>query len=158
MSAGRKVRWRWGIILAAGSCGLGGCATSVPGGADPSGIEAVLERQAEAWNRGDIEAFMGGYVRSDRLRFVGASGVRRGWDATLARYRASYPDRAAMGRLSFEDLEIEPLSPRHAEVFGRYRLERGAPHGDAVGYFTLLAERTPDGWRIVHDHSSAAEQ
>ncbi len=107
------------------------------------------------WNRGDIEGFMKGYVPTEELRFAGASGVNRGYAATLARYRKAYPGKAGMGQLRFSDLEIVPLSGVYAEVFGRYHLKRGGAYEDATGLFTLLMERRLEGWRILHDHSSA---
>ena len=123
--------------------------------ATEAAIRALLKTQVADWNRGDIEAFMKGYVHSEALRFAGASGVNRGFDATLARYRKAYPGKEGMGHLRFSDLEIMPLSRTHAEVFGRYHLKRGGAYEDATGLFTLLMKRMPDGWRIVHDHSSA---
>ena len=114
-------------------------------------IRQVLNAQVAAWNRGDIDAFMRGYWRSPKTEFVGAHGITRGWAATRAHYLATYPNRAAMGRLTFHDLEIEPLCGGAAYVTGLYRLTRAhdAPHG----VFTLLFRRFAAGWRIVSDHS-----
>src|SRR5713226_4570053 len=72
-------------------------------------LRALLNEQAEAWNRGDIDGFMKGYWKSPDTVFVGSCGVQRGWDAVLARYKKSYPDRAAMGHLTFSGLEVTPL-------------------------------------------------
>ncbi len=118
-----------------------------------AGIRAVLDAQVAAWNRGDLEAFMAGYWKSDRTAFVGSSGILRGWQAVLDRYRRSYPDRAAMGRLTFSDLEITVLAPDAALVLGRWQLERAADRPGGV--FTLVARKFPEGWRIIHDHTSA---
>lgn len=135
---------------------LSGCATWGPDGELHSqAIQDVLDRQVAAWNRADIEAFMTGYVTTEALRFAGASGVQRGYQATLQRYRKAYPNKSAMGQLTFSNLEIKPLSRRYAEVFGSYHLKRGGSYKDATGLFTLLFERTAEGWRIRHDHSSA---
>ena len=119
-------------------------------------IERVLADQAAAWNRGDIDAFMEGYAKTPSLRFASGGGVTYGWQQTLDRYKQRYPDRAAMGTLTFSDLDVTPLPPDAALVFGRWRLqtEKGAPDG----LFTLLFRRTGDGWRIVADHTSAAAQ
>lgn len=115
-------------------------------------IGALLRSQAEAWNRGDIEGFMQGYWKSDRTTFAGSSGVLRGWQALLDRYRRSYPDRAAMGRLEFSELEVTPLGPDSAMVLGHWQLERGKDRPGGV--FTLVARRLDEGWRIIHDHTS----
>ena len=120
-----------------------------------SEIRAVLSAQQEAWNRGDIEEFMNGYWRSEETVFVSGDDVTRGWQKVLDRYKTNYSDRAKMGTLTFSDLEITPLSDESAVVLGRWKLERkkDQPHGR----FTLIFRRFPDGWKIVHDHTSAAE-
>jgi len=116
-------------------------------------IQSVLRAQQNAWNRGDIDAFMDGYARSPATAFVSGDEVRRGWETVRARYRQKYSDRAKMGTLSFSDIEINLLSSDAAVVLGRWRLERAKdrPHGR----FTLIFRRLPEGWRIVHDHTSA---
>lgn len=122
-------------------------------------ILGTMDVQVEAWNAGDVEAFMEGYARTDSLRFASGGNVRRGWQAALDGYRRRYPDREAMGTLRFDSLDVRPLSPRHALVFGRWHLQRAddAPNG----LFTLLFERRAGAngetaWRIVHDHTSTA--
>lgn len=117
-------------------------------------IQSVLSAQQDAWNRGDIDAFMNGYARSASTVFVSGDEVTRGWETVRDRYRVKYSDRAKMGTLSFSDIEVTMLSPNAAVVLGRWRLKRAndEPHGR----FTLLFKRLPEGWRIVHDHTSAA--
>src|SRR6266849_3753416 len=120
---------------------------------DEAAIRALLEAQQAAWNRGDIEAFMVGYWKSDRTEFVGADGVERGWQAVLERYRRRYPNRQAMGKLTFSDLEITMLAPNAAFILGRWQLEREKDRPGGV--FTLIARNFPEGWRIIHDHTSS---
>jgi ketosteroid isomerase-like protein len=117
-------------------------------------IQSVLTAQQDAWNRGDIDAFMNGYARSASTVFVSEDEIRRGWETVRDRYRVKYSDRAKMGTLSFSDIEVTMLSPDAAGVLGRWRLKRAndEPHGR----FTLIFKRLPEGWRIVHDHTSAA--
>jgi len=117
-------------------------------------IQSVLSAQQDAWNRGDIDAFMNGYAQSASTVFVSEEEVRRGWETVRDRYRIRYSDRAKMGTLSFSDIEVTMLSPDAAVVLGRWRLKRvnDEPHGR----FTLIFKRLPEGWRIVHDHTSAA--
>ena len=119
-----------------------------------SEIRAVLRAQQEAWNRGDIDSFMNGYARAETTVFVSGDEVRRGWQTVHDRYLSKYSDRAQMGILTFSDLEIEQLGPDSALALGRWELKRANdnPHGR----FTLIFRKTPDGWRIVHDHTSAA--
>jgi len=117
-------------------------------------IQSVLSAQQDAWNRGDIDAFMNGYAQSASTVFVSEDEVRRGWETVRDRYRVRYSDRAKMGTLNFSQIEVTMLSPEAAVVLGRWRLKRASdePHGR----FTLIFKRLPEGWRIVHDHTSAA--
>jgi ketosteroid isomerase-like protein len=117
-----------------------------------SDIRAVMNDQVAAWNRGDIEGFMSGYWRSDKLTFVSGSNVTRGWQPTLDRYKKNYDSRAKMGTLAFSDLEITVLSKDAAVVLGSWALarEKDNPHGK----FTHVFSKFKDGWRIVQDHTS----
>ncbi len=117
-------------------------------------ISAILLAQADAWNRGDLQAFMATYVPTDELRFASGGTVTYGWKATQDRYRRSYPDKAAMGTLTFSDLVITELAADAALAFGRWKLtrEKDTPNG----LFTLTLKKTPAGWRIIQDHTSSA--
>jgi len=117
-------------------------------------IRAVLDAQAAAWNRGDIEGFMDGYARSDSIVFVSGDNVTRGWQTVLDRYKKGYDTREKMGTLEFSDLEIKVLSKDAAVALGSWQLTRAAdkPHGR----FTLIFRRAGKDWRIVHDHTSSA--
>ena len=119
-------------------------------------IQKVLRAQQDAWNRGQVEEFMNGYWRSDKTVFVSGDEITRGWQKVLDRYKKKYSDRSKMGTLTFSDLEITPLSDDSAVVLGSWKLDRtnDQPHGR----FTLVFRRFPEGWRIVHDHTSAAEK
>jgi ketosteroid isomerase-like protein len=136
-----------------------GGAPAQPQRSPTAGAEAqlrrLLEEQQSAWNRGDVDAFMQGYWRSEQTTFSGPSGVTRGWDAVLARYHRNYPDRVAMGRLEFSQLEITPLCQDAALILGHWHLDRAdKPIG---GVFTLVARRLPEGWRIIHDHTDVVD-
>ena len=123
---------------------------------DRAAITAVLSAQQAAWNRGDVDAFLVGYWHSPDLTFSGSSGVSRGWDGVMARYKKNYPDRAAMGHLDFSELELRFLGRDAALVLGHWHLKRDK--GDIGGVFSLVWQRFPEGWKIVHDHTSAVEQ
>ena len=120
--------------------------------ADRAAINAVLQRQQAAWNRGDVDAFLVGYWQSPELTFSGSNGVSRGWDGVLARYKKNYPDRSAMGGLTFSDLEFRFLGSDAALVLGKWHLKRDM--GDIGGVFTLVWQKFPEGWKIIHDHTS----
>ena len=115
-------------------------------------ILAVLDEQQAAWNRGDVDEFMKGYWNSPDVSFAGSSGVTRGYDAVLMRYRKNYPDTKAMGHLEFSEVEVHPLGKGAAFVLGRWHLTRES--GELSGVFTLVFQRFADGWKIVHDHTS----
>jgi ketosteroid isomerase-like protein len=120
-----------------------------------SEIQRVLSAQQDAWNRGDIDAFMSGYWRSEKTVFMSGDEVTRGWQKVLDRYKAKYSDRAKMGTLTFSEIEITSLSNDSAVALGSWKLKRtnDEPHGR----FTLIFRHFPDGWKIVHDHTSSAQ-
>jgi ketosteroid isomerase-like protein len=118
-----------------------------------SEIRALIETQAGAWNRGDIDSFVTAYWNSDQTAFVGAKGLTRGYQAVLERYHKNYPDRAAMGHLTFSNLEIHTLCPDTAFAIGQFHLQREKDNPE--GIFTLTFKKFPEGWRIVLDHTTA---
>jgi len=121
---------------------------------DRAAVLAVLEAQAAAWNRGDLDRFLDGYWRSEQTVFAGGGQVHRGFDAMAARYRETYGSREQMGRLSFSGLAFESMEADRAVVTGAWELERTGQELRPGGVFTLIFRRLPEGWRIVHDHTS----
>jgi ketosteroid isomerase-like protein len=125
--------------------------------ADREAIEAMLDAQQAAWNRADLDAFMAAYARMPTLTFASGGQVLHGWDATMLRYRRRYGgaggSASEMGVLMFQIVEIRPLSADNALVIGEFTLTETPRAGR--GLFTLLVQRRPEGWRIVHDHTSA---
>lgn len=121
---------------------------------DLAEILTLLERQAMAWNRGDLDAFMEGYWPHPQLRYANGNPPVRGWTALYQSYRERYGQNRLEGRLTFGDVEVEFLGDEHAMVFGSYAVDTGADH--AHGNYTLILRRLPVGWRIVADQSSAA--
>jgi ketosteroid isomerase-like protein len=124
-----------------------------PQDSQSAAITAVLQEQQAAWNRADVDAFMKGYWNSPELTFAGSNGITRGWQPVLARYRKNYPDQQAMGHLDFSALEVHPLGTDAAFVLGRWHLHRSSD--ELGGIFTLVFQHFPEGWRIVHDHTSS---
>jgi ketosteroid isomerase-like protein len=115
-------------------------------------ITKVMNDQSDAWNRGDIDGFMAGYWRSDKLVFISGENVTRGWQPTLDRYKKSYDSRAKMGTLKFSELEFTVLSKDAAVVLGSWELTR--EKDNPKGKFTLTFRMLKEGWRIVMDHTS----
>jgi ketosteroid isomerase-like protein len=124
-------------------------------GNDGKAIEHVLRAQQAAWNRHDLEGFMGGYWNSPQLTFFSGAQERDGWQATIDRYLANYASPGhEMGKLEFSGLRIEVLGQEAAFVRGAWQLTMSdgrKPHG----LFTLVFRKFPEGWKIVHDHTSA---
>jgi uncharacterized protein (TIGR02246 family) len=120
-------------------------------------VEKVLRIQQDAWNHHDLDAFMAGYWNSADLTFFSGAKQTSGWQATLDRYKATYAGRGQeMGTLEFSSLRIEMLGPEGAFVRGAWHLTMSdgkTPHG----LFTLVFRKFPDGWKIIHDHTSAAD-
>jgi ketosteroid isomerase-like protein len=122
-----------------------------------SAVEQVLHMQQDAWNRHDLEGFMTGYWKSPELTFFSGAQETSGWQGAIDRYRKVYQGEGKeMGMLEFSDLRIEPLGTDAAFVRGAWHLTMSdgkTPHG----LFTLVFRKFSDGWKIVHDHTSAAE-
>ena len=119
---------------------------------DKEAILKVLQTQKVAWNNADIDGFMKGYWKSDSLLFVGSTAPTRGWDATTARYKKSYPNKAAMGTLKFTIMKVELLDATNAFVLGAWHLQR--EKDTPGGYFTLWFRKIDGAWKIVVDHTS----
>ena len=126
-------------------------------GDEQAAIKHVLLTQQDAWNHHDLDRFMAGYWNSPELTFFSGAKQTAGWQATLDRYRAAYNSPGhEMGTLEFSNLRIEMLGPEAAFVRGEFHLtmpDGKTPHG----LFTLVFRKFPDGWKIIHDHSAAAE-
>jgi len=122
-----------------------------------SAVENVLLTQQDAWNHHDLDAFMTSYWNSPDLTFFSGAKESKGWQATIDRYRATYTSPGhEMGKLDFSDLRVEVLGPEAAFVRGVWQLTMSdgkTPHGR----FTLIFRKFPDGWKIIHDHTSAAD-
>ncbi|NUM50767.1 MAG: nuclear transport factor 2 family protein [Flavobacteriales bacterium] len=119
---------------------------------DSEKIQAVMQQQEKAWNRGDIDEFMEGYWKSDSLIFIGKSGIKYGWKNTLNNYKKSYPSRSKMGMLKFKNLKIELLDGKNAYVIGNWTLSRET---DTIGgHYSLRWKKMGGNWFIVADHSS----
>lgn len=117
-------------------------------------IVSVITKQAEAWNRGDLEGFMDGYLKSDELVFTSNSRVRRGWQVTCDAYKARYGTaKETMGKLTFSKLEVHLIADQAAWVLGRWDL--AGPKEASGGIFTLVMRRIDGNWLVVHDHTSA---
>jgi beta-aspartyl-peptidase (threonine type) len=120
-------------------------------------VEQVLHTQQDAWNHHDLDAFMAGYWNSSELTFFSGAKETAGWQGTLDRYRATYASPGhEMGKLDFSDLRIETLGPDAAFVRGAWLLTL-SDGKTRHGRFTLVFRKFSDGWKIVHDHTSAAE-
>ena len=114
----------------------------------------VLLAQESAWNKGDIDGFVQGYKDSPDTLFI-SHGIDRGFAEMVQRYHHEYPTRAAMGTLSFSELEVHPLTEELAVVIGKYHLDRSKKEGgNADGLFSLIFQNTDKGWKIIVDHTT----
>jgi ketosteroid isomerase-like protein len=127
---------------------------------DEREIRAVLELQEAAWNDFDIDRFMRGYWKNDSTIFASGGEASRGWNVMLQRYKRGYDTPDKMGRLKFTIQQIDFMSADWAKVLGEWKLlpkdakptSNGQP--TSAGLFTLIFHRLPEGWKIVHDHTS----
>ena len=121
---------------------------------DSLAIIDILNKQEKDWNRGDIDEFMKGYLKSEKLVFSGSSGPIYGWKATRDRYKKTYSDKEKMGKLKFDILNVIALSPKVIQLQGKFNLTRSI--GDAFGYFTLNWIKVKNQWYIISDHTSGS--
>lgn len=121
------------------------------GQTDKDAIINVMAQQEKDWNKGNIEGFMQGYWQSDSLMFIGKNGIKYGWKTTLDNYKKSYPDKAAMGKLSFDIIKLEQNN-NTAYMLGKWSLERETDNPN--GYFTLYWKKIDGNWVITIDHTS----
>jgi beta-aspartyl-peptidase (threonine type) len=153
-----KPRWIDCVTMAIAAVLVTGIApiSGEPAGADQA-VRAVLDRQVIDWNKGDLDGFLSGYWKSPKVVFQSGGQRFDGWEAMRDRYRSRYQGTGrAMGRLSFSRLEIEDLGPEAALARGRWQLVM--PDGTKpAGLFTLIFRKLPEGWKIVHDHTSTDE-
>lgn len=143
---------RYLLSLLVSSCAISYAFSQRSITADERAIRDVLAQQEACWNKGDLECFMEGYWKSDRLVFIGSKGLTYGWQQTLDNYKKSYPDKASMGTLTFELKQLEPLSDDFWSVIGKWSLQK--EDSNPSGHFTLLFRRLGNDWVIVSDHSS----
>lgn len=121
--------------------------------ADDTAVRAVLTTQQAAWNRGDLDGYMAGYAKTPDLVFTSGGNIRRGWQDTYDKYKAKYgTDTSTLGKLGFEILSVQSLGADGAIVLGRWKLTDTPNAGGGV--FSVALERRPEGWRVVHDHTS----
>jgi ketosteroid isomerase-like protein len=119
---------------------------------DQAAIRQIMANQVDAWNKGDIDAFMKGYWNNDSLVFIGKSGPSYGYHQALANYKKNYSGPDQMGKLFFDLLKVKRLSADYYFVIGKWFLKRKA--GDIGGIYTLLFQKINGTWHIIVDHTS----
>ena len=144
--------WATAFLLLIGAA----CAKPTPHQSDAiNDVKAVWATQVAAWNRADLDGFMSAYWKSSDLVFFSNGDETRGWDATRTRYRAKYQGEGKqMGTLDFPQLDFAMLGAEAALVRGRWHLRM--PDGkEFSGMTSVVFRKLPEGWRIVHDHSTS---
>ncbi len=122
---------------------------------DKNEIISVLKQQEKLWNKGDIDGFMQGYVKSDYLVFNGSSGPFYGWDSVKDRYIKTYPSKEKMGKLNFKIHNISLITSSVAQLIGQFFLSY--PKSEVSGYFTLVLVKSKGEWLILSDHTSRSK-
>ena len=151
------MRHRWLCLAAL----VAGCAQPAPRptpNIDPGRLTGSLHQQflrsAQAWNRGDLDAFLSDYAADSLTTFVAGGHVQRGFAFIRSRYAPSFAPGAARDSLRFEEFAVRPISDGFALVTARYVLYSNG-RTTASGPFTLLMQQRPEGWKILHDHTSS---
>jgi beta-aspartyl-peptidase (threonine type) len=124
-------------------------------GAMKANVGNTLDAQQMAWNNGDLDGFMLGYWNDPELAFYSDNTIEKGYEPLKQRYFKKYKaEGKEMGKLTFSEVDVQPKSESFAVVRGHWKVEKSKE--TAEGLFTLWVEKKPEGWRIVHDHTSAA--
>lgn len=153
LSPARSLTTTSSLLVVALVGALAGCGAHSFGKKDDGAIRNLLGAQQQAWNKGDLDGYMAGYLKSDELVFTSGGLVRNGWDETYAKYKERYGTaRETMGTLVFDIMSIQSLGGDGAIVLGRWKLTDTPEPGE--GIFSVALRRTPKGWRIVHDHTT----
>lgn len=139
-----------GIILFVGLF-LTNCEVQKNKDNDIEDIKKALTKSAENWSKGDMEAYMDVYWKSEKLQFIGKNGITYGWEQTLKNYKKNYPTPYHTGTLTFKVLSTDFLAKNLYSLTGEYYLKRQS--GDANGIFTLIFKKIDNKWVIVSDHS-----
>ena len=117
-------------------------------------VVKVVVAQEKAWNAGDLEGYVKGYKDSPDTLFIGKQ-ISKGYTQIFEDYKHNYLNRASMGTLTFSELEVHPLSDTFAVCIGKYHLDRSKKDGGpADGQFSLVLEKSDQGWKIVLDHTT----
>jgi len=146
------MKYFYSILLSFSLLGLSSSLLA-QGDADFLEIEKILHTQSKHWNNGDIDAFMESYWNSPDLQFIGSSGITYGWQKTLKGYKKRYPNKEAMGKLTFEILDMTKRSKKVISMVGKFSLARTI--GDLSGHFLLIWQKKKGEWVIVADCTSA---
>lgn len=149
---GMKALW---LVIAVAACASAPPRVRTFEPMDRTAVTTVLDEQVSAWNRGDLAGYMAGYARIDNLVFTSGGKVRTGWQATFDTYLTKYgKDPSTMGKLAFRITQVDPIGADGAVVLGTWTLTDSEHPG--TGVFSVVLERRPEGWRIIHDHTSLA--
>jgi uncharacterized protein (TIGR02246 family) len=128
--------------------------------ADAAAIRAVIERQREAWNRHDMDAYVADmtpdvdWVNIVGMHWEGRETVRK---AHAALHKGIF---AHSRSLPPESLELREIAPGVVVVVKISRIEGAAPTPDGKPYpeggniLTLVFVKTDTGWRIAHGHNT----
>jgi uncharacterized protein (TIGR02246 family) len=148
---------RW-LLLAALATGCAQPAQRPVPNIDPGRLEGSLHQQflraARAWNSGDLDAFMSDYAPGSRSTYMAGGHLVEGFDQIRSRYAPAFAPGARRDSLRFEEFKIRPIADDFALVTARYILYSNG-RTSASGAFTVLLEHLPEGWKILHDHSSS---
>ncbi len=141
--------------LLATACATGGSGNGGSSPDVPAHLVQLMHESATAWNRADLTGFLATYADDPRTAFMGQT-VTLGLDSIRARYIRSYfkDGKAPRDQLAFDELETRMLGPNHALMRGRCILTNPADNSKTYCRYSLVWEKRPEGWRIIHDHSS----
>jgi uncharacterized protein (TIGR02246 family) len=128
--------------------------------ADEAAVRAVIDRQTDAWNKHDMDAFVADATPDvDWINVVGMHW--KGREAVMKAHAVLHKGMFANSRMLKPEItmmrEIAPdvIVETHVNrIEGVGALPSGAPYPDSGNLITLVFVKTPVGWRIAHAHNT----
>jgi uncharacterized protein (TIGR02246 family) len=138
-------------------------ALSVPA-TDVAAIQAVLDRQREAWNRHDMDAFVADTTPDvDWINIVGMHWIGR--ETVRKAHAALHNGMFAHSRLlPAEESTMRQVAPNVVIETHINRIEgatlrpSGAAYPDGGNIMTMVFVKSENGWQIAHAHNTPVDR
>jgi len=120
-------------------------------------IQAFVRSYVDAVNRSDLTSYVDMYARTPELITISSGEITRGWEAIRNEANQMMGTEGAY-RISPGIVEVMSLGPTRALALLPFVATVNTDRGTIQlrGAMSLIVEKTPEGWKIIHDHTSTA--